>query len=802
MNVKKIFLLVFWMQWMMIGFAQMTDEQVVALLKQARDEGKSQQEMVIMLSQRGVTQEQLMRIKNEYAKSGVSGTSNTLAGQNRMREELLGSETMDSMGFRVSESMQGIQQPVKTEGLVFGRDIFRNRRLTFEPNLNIPTPENYVLGPGDEVIIDIWGNTVRNIRQEITPDGNITIDEIGPVYLNGLKIEEAYIRVKNALANVYASLNSDQPNTFLKLSLGKVRSIRVNVMGEVALPGTYTLPSLATLFHALYNAGGVGSIGSLRHVRVNRNGKEIANVDIYDYLLKGKSDLDISLNDGDVIIVSPYENMVTLTGNVKRPMIYELKGTETLSELLNYAGGFTGDAFKESIRVIRKSGREYQVFNVDEPEYASFVLMDGDAVSVDAMLSRFENKVEVRGAVFRPGLYALGEEVSTVGQLLNKAEGLTEDAFVNRAVMYREKPDLTREVVAVDIAGILNGLVEDIPLHKNDELYIPSIFDLREEYTIGVYGEVGKPGVYKYVDNMTLEDLVIQAGGLKESASTAKIDVARRVKNPQKTTPETKLAENYTFTLKDGLLIDGNTDFVLEPFDEVFVRTSPGYQYQQTVSVSGEVLFGGSYVLSQKGQRLSELVKQAGGLMPEAYVSGARLIRKMNAEEQARVQSVLKLAQQGDQDSIALNTLDIGNHYYVGIELDKALAYPGSEYDIVLREGDQLIVPEYTGTVKITGGVMYPNTVVYRKGAGLKYYIDQAGGFASNAKKRKVFIVYMNGTVEKSRIFAKAQASPGCEIIVPVKPQRRKTGLAEIMSLATSTTSMAALITSIINNTK
>lgn len=800
--MKKLFLLAFFIQLVIAGFAQMTDEQVVSLLKQARDEGKSQQEMIIMLSKRGVTQEQLMRIKNEYSKTGVVGTSHTAAGKNRMREEMVESETMDSVSFGVAENSQNIQKPLKTEGLVFGREIFHNRRLTFEPNLNIATPENYVLGPGDEIIIDVWGNTVRNIRQYITPDGNITIDETGPIYLNGLKIDEAYVRVKNALSNVYASLGSDQPNTFMKLSLGKVRSIRVNVMGEVAVPGTYTLPSLATLFHALYNAGGVGSIGSLRSVKVNRKGKEIANVDIYDYLLKGKSDLDISLNDGDVVIVPPYENMVTLTGKVKRPMIYELKGSETFADLLKYAGGFTGDAFKESARLIRKSGREYQVFNIDEPEYKTFKLMDGDAISIDAMLSRFENRVEVRGAVFRPGLYALGEDVSSVKQLIEKAEGITEDAFLNRAVMYREKPDLTREVEAVDVAGILNGQVADIPLRKNDELYIPSIFDLREEYSIGIYGAVGKPGIYKFVDNMSLEDLIIQAGGLKESASTVKIDVARRIKNPKSTTPDTKLAENFTFTLKDGLVIDGEADFTLEPFDEVFVRTSPGYQFQQNVTVTGEVLFGGSYVLSKKGERLSDLIKHAGGLMPEAYVKGARLIRQMNAEERARVQSVLKLASQGDRDSIAVNSLDIGNSYYVGIELDKALAKPGSDYDIILREGDRLIVPEYSGTVKITGAVMYPNTVVYKKNAKLKYYIEQAGGFGSRAKRHKVFIVYMNGTVKKSKTFAKAKAAAGCEIIVPVKPKRKGMGLGEIMSLATSTTSMAALVTSIINNTK
>ena len=482
-------------------------------------------------------------------------------------------------------------------------------------------------------------------------------------------------------------------------------------------------------------------------------------------------------------------------------MIYEMKDTETVGDLLEYAGGFKGDAYKNAIRVIRKSGREYQVYNVEEGEFKSFPLVDGDFISVDPMLNRFENRVQIRGAVYRPGLYDLGK-VTTVKELIEKAEGITEDAFVNRAVLFRQKPDLTQEVVALNVTGILSGSAANLPLQKNDELYIPSIFDLQEEYTLSVKGAVRVPGIYKYADNATIEDLIIQAGGLLESASTVKVDVARRIKNPKSLTGVTKLAENFTFTLKDGLIVDGKPDFTLEPYDEVFVRNSPGYQVQQNVTVTGEVLFEGNYVLSQKGERLSDLVKRAGGLMPEAYAKGARLLRQMTPDEKARVESVLKLSKQTDKDSIAINRLDIGNTYYVGIELKKAIENPGSDYDVVLREGDQLVVPQYTGTVKISGAVMYPNTVVYKKNAKLNYYIEQGGGFASRAKKRRVFIVYMNGTVQKSKTFSKAKAAPGCEIIVPVKPPRKGVGLAEIMSIASSTTSMAALVTSIINSTK
>lgn len=588
----------------------------------------------------------------------------------------------------------------------------------------------------------------------------------------------------------------------MKMSLGEIRSIRVNVMGEVVVPGTYTLPSLASLFHALYCAGGVNNIGSLRAVKVSRGGKPLAEVDIYDYLLKGKSGLDIRLEDGDVIIVPPYQNLVAVSGKVKRPLIYEMKEGEAMADLLDFAGGFTGDAYKEAVRVIRKSGREYQVFNVEKTGFAQFTLTDGDEVSVGAVLDRFENRVEIRGAVYRAGMYALDGQVSTVRQLIEKAEGVRDDAFLNRAVLYRDMPNTMREAQSVDVKALLENRVEDIVLRKNDVLYIPSIYDLSEEQTIAVRGAVGNPGTFNYVEGMTLEDVIVQAGGLRESASVVKIDVARRIKNPKSMDVTNVLAENFTLTLKDGLVIDGNENFIIMPFDEIFVRNSPGYQVQQSVTVTGEVLFEGEYVLSEKGQRLSDLVKKAGGINPDAYVSGARLVRQMNEFERRRVESTLRFAQQGLRDSIDVSSLNLGNDYYVGIDLRKALKNPGSEYDVVLRPGDRLIVPEYAGTVKISGGVMYPNVVVYEKGAGLKHYIAQGGGTLPRAKKNRAFIVYMNGTVAKSKAFAKAKPAPGCEIIVPVKPARRGTSLAEIMSLASSTTSIAALVTSIINNTK
>ena len=758
------------------------------MLREAQSQGKSQEEMIVLLTQKGVTREQLERIRANY-------TEDT-------RDSVVESGVTERERTEVPVATVTPQRSERAESRVFGREVFNSELLTFEPNLNIATPDNYVLGPGDEVIIDIWGDSKQTLRQSIAPDGTIIDPQIGPITLNGLTIQEANSRLKNAYSRIYSTMNGEEPTTFMKMSLGEIRSIRVNVMGEVVVPGTYTLPSLASLFHALYCAGGVNNIGSLRAVKVSRGGKPLAEVDIYDYLLKGKSGLDIRLEDGDVIIVPPYQNLVAVSGKVKRPLIYEMKEGEAMADLLDFAGGFTGDAYKEAVRVIRKSGREYQVFNVEKTGFAQFTLTDGDEIAVDSVLARFENRVEIRGAVYRAGMYALDGQVSTVRQLIEKAEGVRDDAFLNRAVLYRDMPNTMREAQSVDVKALLENRVEDIVLRKNDVLYIPSIYDLSEEQTIAVRGAVGNPGTFNYVEGMTLEDVIVQAGGLRESASVVKIDVARRIKNPKSMDVTNVLAENFTLTLKDGLVIDGNENFIIMPFDEIFVRNSPGYQVQQSVTVTGEVLFEGEYVLSEKGQRLSDLVKKAGGINPDAYVSGARLVRQMNEFERRRVESTLRFAQQGIEDSIDVNSLDIGNDYYVGIDLRKALKNPGSEYDVVLRPGDRLIVPEYAGTVKISGGVMYPNVVVYEKGAGLKHYIAQGGGTLPRAKKNRAFIVYMNGTVAKSKAFAKAKPAPGCEIIVPVKPARRGTSLTEIMSLASSTTSIAALVTSIINNTK
>lgn len=788
--------------------AQMSDEAVVNYALTAKQAGKSDQQIGKELLAKGVTAEQAERLKKKYEASQGSETAvadQSIAGQRRERQqssqETLTAGSMDVVSFTVSDPTEGATNP----RTVFGRNIFRGSALTFEPNENQATPENYRLGPGDEIIIDIWGENERSLREEISPEGNIMIEQVGPVYLNGLTIREANEKLRSVFSQIYAGVSGEEPSSDVRVTLGRLRTIQVNVLGEVATPGTYRLSSFATVFHALYRAGGVTPIGGLRDIRIMRGDHEVARVDVYDLLMKGKQNDDIRLEEGDVIIVPPYELLVEISGNVKRPMHYEMKSGESLGKLMEYAGGFTGDAYRDEVRVIRESGREYQIYNVREPNYASWNLEDGDAVTVGSVLDRFANRVEVRGAVYREGMYELGDEVHTVRGLIERAEGLKGDAFPGRALLLREREDLTLEMVAVDLAGVMSGAAPDIELQRNDVLVIPSIHELEERGALTISGEVARPGTYPYAENMTIEDLVVQAGGLLDGASTARIDVSRRIKDPKSLTPSSELGKIYSFSLKDGLIVDGEPGFTLMPYDIVEVRRSPAYRPQERVTLDGEVVFSGGYTLIKKNERLSDLVKRAGGLTSDAYAHGARLIRRMNDEERAVRETTLRMAlqnQQGSGDSLSMNKLQLNDYYSVGIELDKALAEPGSDYDMVLREGDRLVIPQYVSTVSISGEVMYPNTVLYLQGKNLKYYVGQAGGYGLRAKKSRAYVIYMNGTVTRVRSLRKARIEPGCQIIIPSKRERKGMNLPAIMSLATSAASIGTMAASIANLSK
>lgn len=766
----------------------MTDQQVLEYAKDGVKQGKDQRTIATELARRGVTREQAERVKKLYEQQ-TNTDSNNLTGTAKA-EARLREQTQEDNSTMLDEKPQA--QEVAQQDAVFGRNIFNTRNLTFEPNVNIATPPNYRLGPGDEVVIDIWGASQNTIRQQISPDGTINLEQLGPVFLSGMTVDRAQQYLTDELRKIY----SDQSNQ-IRVTLGNTRTIQINVMGEVVQPGTYALSAFSTVFHALYRAGGVSNIGSLRNVKVSRGGKIVATVDVYQFIMQGKTRDDIRLEEGDVIIVPAYDALVQITGNVKRPMRYEMKKDETLSTLLKYAGGFTSDAYTKSLRIVRQNGKEYQVNTVDDTDYSVCKMHDGDVVTAEAILDRFTNKLEVRGAVYRPGIYELGGKLNTVRELVEKADGLMADAFTGRAVLYRERENKTREVKQIDIRAIMDGTQPDIPLQKNDVLYIPSIHDLEDLGNVQIFGEVAHPGDYPYADNMTLEDLVITAGGLRESASVVRVDVARRIKDPKSTESSATIGQTFSFGLKDGFVVDGEPGFTLQPYDQVFVRRSPGYSAQQNVTVSGEVLYGGTYALTSKSERISSIIAKAGGATPFAYVKGAKLTRVANEEEIKRMEDVVNLLrrQVGDamMDSLGIN---VQNTFTVGIDLEAALANPGSDADIVLREGDVITVPEYNNTVKIDGAVMMPNTVSYKEGESVKYYISQAGGYGQNAKKSKKFIIYMNGQIAEVKGSGKSQIEPGCEIIVPSK-RKKQFNIGNLVGLTSSVASLATLATAI-----
>ena len=773
----------------------MSDSQVLKEAVAAKKSGASESEIASRLMQRGATMEQIQRLRSQYAKQitnrGLDSNVDNAIGnaQDRMRvnNEVADNEIVTHERANAPEFVEG--EPASMGKRVFGRDIFNNKSLTFEPQMNIATPQNYVLGPGDQLIIDIYGASQETHTLTVSPDGDVTIPDFGPVHVSGLTVEAAHRRIRSKVGTYFES--SD-----IKVSVGQTRTILVNVMGEVKTPGTYTLSAFSTVFHALYRAGGINDLGTLRNIKVFRQGRQISVVDIYEFILNGRLAGNVRLQDNDVIQVGPYESIVDISGSVKRPMAYEMRKSESLATLLKYSGGFTGDAFKKLLRVLRKSEELKSVYNVEEFELADFKVDDGDEVIVDAVIDRYKNMVEVKGAVFRPGMYRLGDKVNSVRSLLEMASGLTEEAMSSRAVMRRMKPNRTQEVLSIDIEGILNGSTPDVALQNEDVLFIPTLAEHQNLRTLTIDGQVIFPGTYEYAENMTIEDLILQAGGLTDAASTAKIDVSRRLRDPSATEAGLEIAKTFSFSLKDNYVIDGDRSFTLEPYDIVQVRMSPAFQTPIRVTVDGEVAFQGNYTMELKNQRLSDVVKAAGGVVAGGYVRGARLERRMTDAERARLREVIRIARQtaDGKDSIALNKLEMAETFTVGIHLDEALANPGSTQDIELMDGDRLVVPRFNHTVRISGDVNAPNTVAYDEGEGYKYYIKQAGGFGDRAKKRNTYIIYMNGTMAMAK---EGKIEPGCEVVVPSKAPRNQNSMTQWLGIGTSVASLGTMIASI-----
>ena len=823
----------------------MTDEQVITYVTSSLAAGKDQRTIALELARRGVTEEQALRVKRLYERRLSEGSIEAPDTDTRTRSRLRQSNTTDNesayigqqfdinrpgggtpgnrqrtpsdnrrVGNRLNTNDEQQSQQANTIEMqlweefadpetveeellpVYGRNIFNSELLSFEPSVNMATPRNYTFGPGDEVIIDVWGDNEVTIRQTISPDGNITIDGLGLVTLAGKTVESADQYLRQRLSRIYAGLNANDGVNDMEVSLGQSRTIQVHVMGEVKSPGSYMVSSFATLFHALYQAGGVGEIGSLRNIQLVRNGRTIATLDVYDFIMNGNLKKQVMLEEGDVVIVPAYEQLVTLTGMVKRPMRYEMRHDETLKQLFAYAGGLSNKAYTKSIRVMRENDAMREVCTVRKDQFGTFHTMDGDQIDIEAVIDRYVNRLTIRGAVYHPGDYQLGE-VNTIKQLIAAADGLMGDAFLARAVLQRENADLTREVMSVDIAALMNGTINDIPLQNNDILYIPSIHDLKDIGTVKIHGEVARPGEYVFSAHMTIEDLVIEAGGLKESASTERVDVTRRIRDPKSEVETSLLSQTFRFALKDGFIIDGTPGFELEPYDEVYIRKSPAYSDQNNVTIKGEVLYPGEYGMTHKTTRLSDIIEMAGGLTSHSYIKGASLIRKFSDEEMARQKSALAMVK-NSKDSLSADMLNISPTYSIGIDLTRALEHKGSNADIVLRDGDVIEIPEYVNTVKISGAVMHPNTVTYNEGMTVKDYIIQAGGYGNRARKNRAYSVCMNGQVKKARSGSRTAIEPGCELIIPMKEESHWTA-AQTMSVATTSASIGTMIASIAN---
>lgn len=826
-------------------FAQsMSDDQVIRYVQERMEKGESQEKIVQSLFSKGVTAQQMRRVRKKYqaqqeqlgAVNVTTKNDNSSRLRNQRQREGESQQQRENymiqgnwrgnkgnQGYSNAEQRQMLSQEMnfldidslvyyrnllEDKNQVFGRNIFNNQYLTFAPSANMATPANYRLGAGDAVIIDVWGSAQETFEQTVSPDGTVVIEGIGPVKLAGLTVQAATKRLQSSIGRRYAGCQ-------VSLSLGETRSIQVQVVGEVNVPGTYTLSSLSSAFNALYAAGGISNIGTLRNIKVYRAGREIATVDVYDYLLNGNGEGDVHLQDNDVIVVGAYEALVNVRGKVKRPMFYEMKTSESVATLIDYAGGFTGDAYKKNVRLVRKSGNEYSIHTIDEFEMKNFNLSDADSIYVDSVTPRFSNMVELRGAVYHSGMFEIGSTISTVRELIQAADGVRADAFMNRAVMHREKEDKTLEVVSLDLQGILNGTIPDVPLRKNDVIYVPNRLDMLGEQILKILGEVVYPGTYAYADNTSIEDLVLQAGGLTEAASLSKVDVYRRINRPTALESDNNITETYTFSIKDGFVVDGQQGFTLQPYDEVVVRRSPTYFEQQNVTIEGNVNFPGQYSMTNKKYRLSDLVKAAGGLSSLAYARGARLERRMTEEERLQQEVSLRANQialyeeslQSENKNFDLNRadtvlqmkMDLGTTYPVSINLESALADTASFDNMTLRDGDRLIVPKYSNTVKVSGDVMYPNSMNYREGKSLNYYIKRAGGYGNNARKSRVYAIYMNGSVELINHRSNKAIQPGCEIVVPSKKTRNKMTTAETMSIGTSATSIATMIITVAN---
>ncbi len=826
----------------------LTDDQVLEFIKRVEESGLSQQQLEILAKQRGMSSSEIAKLRTRILNLKTRGSNDTESRDpnelNRLREDPLDDMEQDQFAFFEQLVLPDSLEDDELE--IFGLSIFRNSNINFQPSVNIPTPKDYTLGPGDEVIIDIYGASEQSYQEIISPDGNILIPNLGPLYLSGLSIEMAKDKIVARLSNIYAGLKSyggNPPNTFAQISLGQLRSIKVIVVGEVVQPGTYTTSSLSGIFNALYYAGGPTETGSLRKVDVLREGKVLKSVDLYEGLIDGKINQQFKLQDEDVILIRPYLNRVVLDGEVKRPAIYELKPGETLGDVLRFAGGFSERAYKEVINISRKGAQRRSISTVKQEDFSTAQMQNGDEIMIEPIRNFFLNRTIIEGAVNRPGEYEITEGL-TLKSLISVAGGLREDAFKGRAIIIRQNEDFTLTSLSVHLGDLMEGAIDDPLLRAEDFVKVSSIFDLSETRIVSIEGEVNKPGQYSYVDNLTVEDLVTLAGGLKASASNSSIEVARRIID----NGDISVISQVTSIpiRKDLELGDGASVFRLAPFDLVLVRQSAGYKEQVIVEIEGEVMNTGKYALEKRIERISDVVLRAGGLTPYAYEDGATLIRRTEfykSPEEKRDEARQLLQAKRDAKSEGLDINDLGittstnsesgetdaasqlkreafeilqdqdtllrnvrvkERESIGIDLKNILNNPGSKYDLILQEGDIISIPKQLETVRLQGELLYPSTVRYDDIYSFKDFVSLSGGFTDEAKRGKAYVVYANGSVSRTKSFLGINSypdiEPGAEIFIPKKPEKRKLSPTEIVAIASGLGTIALIINNLTTN--
>ncbi|MEO8794323.1 MAG: SLBB domain-containing protein [Daejeonella sp.] len=794
---------------------ELNDEQIRQFMRQVEATGLGDSQLEQIALARGMRPEEVQKLRERIEKikkkDGASNEKKTVvkADQNQKPGREV-NYVQDTLAQKKDVETEAEKALGELRSKIFGANLFNNKNLTFEPNLRIATPRNYIIGPDDEIAIDITGDNEANYNLKVSPEGTIRIEYAGIVSVSGLSVEQATSKIRSKLAGTYPGIRSGR--TQVTIGIGNIRSIKVTLLGEVVKPGSYTLPSLATVFNALYVSGGPNENGSFREIEVIRGNRVIGKLDVYDFLLKGFQTNNVRLQDNDVIRVPTYRTRVEFAGEVKRPAIFEILPGESLQDAINFAGGFTDLAYKARIKVLQNTNRERKITDVFSEDFSTYKPQSGDKYFVEPILERFANRIVIEGAVFRPGQFEL-EPGLTLGNLIRKADGVTEDAFLPRGYITRLRPDNSTELISFDLAKIIAGTVPDIPLKREDIITISSIFDLREEYSVTVNGEVREPGLFDYAQNMSLEDLIILAGGFKEGASAKRIEISRRVKNSNQNSISAATAQVFQVDVDKDLKFKGEK-FILEPFDIVNVRNEAGYEVQRQIKIEGEVKYPGTYTISRKDERVSDIIQRAGGLTALAYTSGASLKRPgvENAADKNKIdkkeEEKEKLAkfqrlQESSKDSVALEKQqELLRNVYVGINLERILEKPGSKFDLILEEGDILRVPKQLQTVKVNGEVLFPVTTIYSSGSGFQQYISQAGGFSDRSLKRRAYIIYANGSVKSTKKFLFFNnypvVKPGAEIFVPKKEEKNRLTAQELIGISTGLASLAAIILTLI----